>query len=49
MIYILKKKTSEKLGFKIENLGTCIQLSNTILEVNIRSVGEYNIRKSIER
>ena len=34
MIGILKKKTSEKLGFRIENLGACIQLSNTILEVN---------------
>ena len=45
MIYILKKKTSEKLGFKIENLGACIQLSNTILEVNDEFLSYNTIRR----
>ena len=41
MIYILKKKTSEKVGFKIKDLSSCIQLSNIILE-NIDEFVSYN-------
>ena len=45
MIQILKKKTSEKVGFKIENLGNCVQLSNTILEVNDEFLSYNTIRR----
>tara|TARA_B100001121_G_scaffold258457_1_gene237126 strand:- start:16 stop:1260 length:1245 start_codon:yes stop_codon:yes gene_type:complete len=45
VIQILKKKTSEKVGFKIENLGNCVQLSNTILEVNDEFLSYNTIRR----
>ncbi len=45
MIGILKKKTSEKLGFRIENLGACVQLSNIILEVNDEFLSYNTIRR----
>ena len=45
MIQILKKKTSEKVGFKIENLGNCVQLSNSILEVNDEFLSYNTIRR----
>ena len=41
MLKILKKKTSEKVGFKIKDLSSCIQLSNIILE-NIDEFVSYN-------
>ena len=45
MINILKKKTSEKVGFKIKDLNSCIQLSNIILENNDEFVSYNTLRR----
>ena len=42
---ILKKKTSEKVGFKIKNLRSCVQLSNIILENNDEFVSYNTLRR----
>ena len=45
MLKILKKKTSEKVGFKIKDLSSCIQLSNIILENNDEFVSYNTLRR----
>ena len=45
MLNILKKKTSEKVGFKIKDLSSCIQLSNIILENNDEFVSYNTLRR----
>ena len=42
---ILKRKTSEKVGFKINNLGSANQLSNMILEFNDEYISYNTIRR----
>lgn len=45
MINILKKKTVERVGFKINNLGSAIQLSNIILEEKDEFISYNTIRR----
>ena len=45
MLNILKKKTFERLGFKINNLGSAIQLSNIILEEKDEFISYNTIRR----
>ena len=45
MLNILKKKTFERVGFKINNLGSAIQLSNKILEENDEFISYNTIRR----
>ena len=45
MLKILKKKTSEKVGFKIKDLSSCTQLSNIILENNDEFVSYNTLRR----
>ena len=45
MLNILKKKTFERVGFKINNLGSAIQLSNIILEEKDEFISYNTIRR----
>lgn len=45
MLNILKKKTFERVGFKINNLGSAIQLSNIILEDKDEFISYNTIRR----
>lgn len=45
MINILKKKTFERVGYKINNLGSAIQLSNIILEDKDEFISYNTIRR----
>jgi len=45
MLNILKKKTFERVGFKINNLGSAMQLSNKILEENDEFISYNTIRR----
>ena len=45
MLNILKKKTFERVGFKINNLGSAIQLSNIILEEIDEFISYNTIRR----
>ena len=45
MLFILKKKITEKVGFKINNLGSANQLSNMILEFNDEYISYNTIRR----
>lgn len=45
MLNILKKKTFERVGFKIKNLGSAIQLSNIILEEKDEFISYNTIRR----
>lgn len=45
MLNILKKKTVERVGFKINNLGSAIQLSNIILEEKDEFISYNTIRR----
>ena len=45
MLNILKKKTFERVGFKINNLGSAMQLSNIILEEKDEFISYNTIRR----